>query len=106
MTYSHLNIAQILNSDNIADFLEFLPYGILIYKFDKPDILGLIYSNKLASEILQIDCEKLIGKDFSDIWKYSEVADLKEKFLSVFKTESIRELDDVNFLINGFTGIL
>ncbi|MCX8055051.1 MAG: PAS domain S-box protein [Ignavibacteria bacterium] len=105
MTYSHSNIANIFNSKNFADFLEFLPYGILIYQFTEPETLELIYSNKLASEILQIDCEKLIGKDFNYIWKYSDFPELKEKFLSVFKIESIRELDDIHYFINGFKGI-
>ncbi len=102
MTYVHLNIANILNLENIANFLEFIPYGILFYQFNEPDSLELVYCNKFAGDILQIDCEKLTAKkDFSDIWKNSDTLKLKDKFLSVLKTERIRELDDVNYIING-----
>lgn len=105
MIKSGSNIANLFNSDNFVDFIDFIPYGILIYQFTEPETLVLIYSNKFASEILQTDCEKLIGKDFSFIWQYSNVPELKEKFLSVFKTESIRELDDINYVFNDFKGI-
>lgn len=98
------NIINFLNINNITEIFNLFPFGLFIYKFEKPDKLFLLFGNKTAEKKLNLNIQDILGKEFSEIWTEAEKYDLKSKFLSVFNSSQYKELEQIEYRDKNVAG--
>jgi signal transduction histidine kinase len=76
-----------------AGIVETIPSGLIIYKFDPPDKLVLIFANQEAEKLIGFRREDWVGLEFEEIWPYDKQVGLKESYLDVLKSESTMKID-------------
>ena len=76
-----------------AGIVETIPSGLIIYRFDPPDNLVMIFANQEAERLIGFRREDWVGLEFEEIWPYDKQVGLKERYLNVLGSESTVKVD-------------
>lgn len=96
---------ELLRSLNsVESIISNSPLGMLIYRFEAPDRLILVETNKSAAYFLGIDLSASVGKEFRKIWPET-VADsnIFSSFLNVYTT-GLPYTEDIEYSDNRISG--
>ncbi|MCP4726542.1 MAG: PAS domain S-box protein, partial [bacterium] len=80
-----------------ADFMYSIPFGIFIYKYEKPDRLILISGNPEAERLTGIKIDDWIGKEISEIWPEAKKTGVTDSYLKVIETGKTFETEDLYY---------
>jgi signal transduction histidine kinase/FixJ family two-component response regulator len=87
-----------------AGIVETIPSGLIIYKYEPPGNLVLIFANHEAERLIGFRREDWIGLEFEGIWPYDKKVGLKESYLDILKSNSTLKIDHLYWNDNNVEG--
>ncbi len=74
-----------------------IPAGFLIYRFEEPDRLYLLYGNPEAEALTGLEMKDWIGKEFNEIWPNAREEGISDSYLRVMATGEPFAADEVKY---------